>query len=113
MGEADELLFVTEGDDAMPVLKPDRARGPQTRYAYANEFIEEDAAVRVASALWHEFDVTLGSPTTGAVSLYHRRSVGHVRPQQRWAEWGSSLGWSRVENGAISGASASLRCGGR
>ena len=25
MGEADELLFVTEGDDAMPVLKPDIA----------------------------------------------------------------------------------------
>ena len=25
MGDADELLFVTEGDDAMPVLKPDRA----------------------------------------------------------------------------------------
>jgi hypothetical protein len=29
MGEADELLFVTEGDDATPVLKPDRTRGPQ------------------------------------------------------------------------------------
>ena len=27
MGDADELLFVPEGDDAMPVLKPDRARG--------------------------------------------------------------------------------------
>jgi hypothetical protein len=23
MGEADELLFVTEGDDAMPVLNPE------------------------------------------------------------------------------------------
>ena len=46
MGDADELLFVTEGDDAMPVLKPDSARGLEARYAYANEFIEEDAAVR-------------------------------------------------------------------
>src|ERR1700675_4917334 len=27
MSDADELLFVPEGDDAMPVLKPDRARG--------------------------------------------------------------------------------------
>jgi hypothetical protein len=31
MGDADELLFLTEGDDAMPVLKPDDARGPEAR----------------------------------------------------------------------------------
>ena len=54
MGDADELLFVTEGDSAMPVLKPNSARGLEARYAYANEFIEEDAAVRVASAFRHE-----------------------------------------------------------
>ena len=48
MGDADELLFVAEGDDAMPVLKPDRARGPQARRGEAQEFIEEDAAVRIA-----------------------------------------------------------------
>jgi hypothetical protein len=56
MGEADELLFVTEGNDAMPVLKPDRARGPEARYAEAHELIEEDAAVRVASAFRHELE---------------------------------------------------------
>jgi hypothetical protein len=27
MGHAEELLLVTEGDDALPVFKPDRARG--------------------------------------------------------------------------------------
>ena len=54
MGDADELLSVAEGDNAMPVLKPDSARGLEARYAYANEFIEEDAAVRVASAFRHE-----------------------------------------------------------
>ena len=46
----------------MPVLKPDRARGPEARYADANEFIEEDAAVRVASAFWHELKATPRPP---------------------------------------------------
>ena len=49
MGDADELLFVAEGDDAMPVLKPDRARGLEARRGQAHEFIEENAAVRIAS----------------------------------------------------------------
>ena len=56
MGDADELLLVTEGDDAMLVLKPDHARGPETRYADANEFIKENAAVRVGSALFEGVD---------------------------------------------------------
>ena len=60
MGDADELLFLTEGDDAMPVLKPDRARGLEARRGEAHEFIEEDAAVRVASAFRHELKATLG-----------------------------------------------------
>jgi len=58
MGDADELLFVTEVDDAVLVLKPNRARGLQARYAHANKFIEENAAVRVASAFWHELKAT-------------------------------------------------------
>ena len=51
MGEADELLFLTEGDDAMLVLKPNRARGLEARYADAHEFIEENAAVRIGLEL--------------------------------------------------------------
>ena len=43
MGDADELLFVTEGDYALPVLKPDRARGLEARRGEAHELIEEDA----------------------------------------------------------------------
>ena len=62
MGDADELLFVTEGDDAMPVLKPDRARGPQARRGEAPELVEEDATVRVASAFRHELKVTPRPP---------------------------------------------------
>jgi hypothetical protein len=54
MSEADKLLFLTEGDDAMLVLKPDRARGLEARRGDAYEFIEEDAAVRVASTFRHE-----------------------------------------------------------
>jgi hypothetical protein len=54
MGDADKLLFVTEGDDAMPVLEPDYPRGPQTRRGKAHQFIEEDAAVCVAPAFRHE-----------------------------------------------------------
>ena len=72
MGDADELLFVTEGDDAMPVLEPDRARGPKARRGEAHEFVEEDAAVRVACAFWHGFKVTPG--------LCHHR-CGIIIPQ--------------------------------
>ena len=72
MGDADELLFVPEGDDAMPVLKPDRARGLEARGGEAHEFIEENAAVRVASAFWHELKAIL-APLCGAVSQYHIR----------------------------------------
>jgi hypothetical protein len=57
MGDADELLFVTEGDNGMPVLKPDHARGHQARRGEAHELIEEDAAARIASA---EFKAMLG-----------------------------------------------------
>ena len=49
----------------MPVLKPDSTRGLEARYAYANEFIEEDAAVRVASAFRHELKAR---PAAGVVS---------------------------------------------
>jgi hypothetical protein len=59
MGEADELLFVTEGDDALAVLKPDHARGAEAGYADAHKLIEENAAVRVASAFRHELEAAL------------------------------------------------------
>ena len=62
MRDADELFFVTEGDDAMPVLKSDRARGLEARRGDAHEFIEEDAAIRVASALWHKLKAAPGPP---------------------------------------------------
>ena len=48
MSDADEFVLLAERYDDLPVLKPDPARGLEARYADANEFIEEDAAVRVA-----------------------------------------------------------------
>ena len=62
MGDADELLFVTEGDNAMPVLKPDRARGLEARRGEAHEFIEEDAGARIDRAFWHELKATPRPP---------------------------------------------------
>ena len=53
MGDADEFLLLTEGDDAVPVLKPDRARRLEARRGKAREFVEEHAAVRVYSAFGH------------------------------------------------------------
>ncbi len=71
MGDADELLFVTEGDNAMSVLKPDSARGPQARYADANKFVEENAAARIDRAFWHELKAAPRPPL--AVLSYHTR----------------------------------------
>jgi hypothetical protein len=54
MGDADEFALLAERYDGLQVLEFDNARGLEARYADANEFVEEDATVRVASALWHE-----------------------------------------------------------
>jgi hypothetical protein len=60
MGDADAfavfnaMVLVAEGDDAMPVLKPDRARSRQARRVEAQEFVEEEAACRIDPAFWHE-----------------------------------------------------------
>jgi hypothetical protein len=56
-----KVAFGTFAKAMMPCLSSSLiARGPEARYADANKFIEEDAAVRVASAFWHGFKVTLG-----------------------------------------------------
>jgi hypothetical protein len=54
MGDADEFHPAAERDDGMPVLKFDRARGAEARYAETRQFVEENAAVRIDSALRHE-----------------------------------------------------------
>ena len=56
------MVLVAEGDDAMPVLKPDRARGLEARRVEAQEFVEEDAAVRIDPAFWHELKATPRPP---------------------------------------------------
>ena len=60
MGDADAfaasaaMVLLAKGDDALPVLKPDRARGLQARYAPANKSVEENAVTRIDRAFRHE-----------------------------------------------------------
>ena len=58
MSHADELGLLAERYDGPLVLKPNHARGPKAGNADANKFIEEDAAVRIDRAFWHELKVT-------------------------------------------------------
>ena len=77
MGDADAfaafaaMVLVAEGDESVPVLKSDSSRGLQARRGEAQELVEENAAVRVASAFRHEFEATLGPNHYCAVSYYH------------------------------------------
>jgi hypothetical protein len=68
MSDADEFVLLAERYEGLPVLKPDRARGAEARYADARKLIEENAVVRVASACRHEFEATLGCSAICAVS---------------------------------------------
>ena len=80
------MVLVTKRDDAMPVLKPDRARGLEARRVEAHELVEKDAAVRIDPAFWHELNARFSC--AAKVSLYHiaagrhflaRPSVGGMR----------------------------------
>jgi hypothetical protein len=62
MGDADDFRPPAERNKDLPVLEPDRPRGPEARHGEADEFVEEDAGVRVYSALWHELKATLRYP---------------------------------------------------
>ena len=58
MSDADEFVLLAERYEDLPVLKSDHARGLEARRGHAHELIEEDAAVRVASAFRHELKAT-------------------------------------------------------
>src|SRR5271169_4331465 len=62
VSDADEFVLLAERYEGLPVLKPDRACGAETRYADAHKLIEENAAVRVASAFRHELKATPRPP---------------------------------------------------
>jgi hypothetical protein len=57
MGEGDEFRPPAEQNKDLPVLEPDRPSGLETRHAEAHELVEENAAVGVVSAFWHELEV--------------------------------------------------------
>jgi hypothetical protein len=59
MSDADKFGLLAERYVGPRVLKPNQARGLEARGGDANEFIEEDAVVRVASAFRHELKATL------------------------------------------------------
>jgi len=59
MGDADEFRPPAERNKYLPVLEPDRARSLEARRGEAHEFVEENAAIRVASALWHKVETTV------------------------------------------------------
>ena len=59
------IAFVTQGDDTMPVFKPDHARSPQARRVEAQEFVEEAAACRIGPAFWHELRLRLARHLCG------------------------------------------------
>ena len=54
MGDANEFRPPTERNKDLPVLELDDPRGPEARHAEAHELVKENAAVRAASAFWHE-----------------------------------------------------------
>ena len=60
MSDADEFVLLAERYESLPVLKSDSARGFEARYADANELVEENAAIRIVPALWHELKLRLG-----------------------------------------------------
>ena len=73
MSDADEFGLLAERYEGLPVLKPDHARGLEARHADAHEFIEEDAAVRVASAFRHELKATPRPPSVWYHDTTHER----------------------------------------
>jgi hypothetical protein len=62
--------MLTERNDGLPILNPDRARGAEPRHPNTRQLVEENAAVGVGPALWHELEATV-SVASGAVSSYH------------------------------------------
>lgn len=115
MSDADEFVLLAERYDGLPVLKSDSARGLEARYAEANKFVKEDAAIRVDSAFWHELKATVPCATT--VRYHHTTGnrCDHLRPRQSYADGDRVLDGNAVKSGRISGcgSSASLLCGGR
>ena len=69
MGDADAfaaftaMVLAAEGDNAMPVIEPDRPRGLEARRGEAHELVEEDAVVRVASTFGHELNAAPRPPS--------------------------------------------------
>jgi hypothetical protein len=96
MGDADEFRPPAERNKDLPVLETDRARGPEARRGKAHEFVEENAAVRVASAFCHE-RVRFACAAIRAVSLYHRRCGANTRPESK----GYSVGGLALEQSII------------
>ena len=98
MSDADEFVLLAERYDDLPVLELDRPRGLEARRGQAHEFIEEDAAIRVASAFRHELKAAPRPPPVRYhYTTFERQSI--EAPQG----WGLPDGRSYTSSGWESG----------
>jgi hypothetical protein len=88
MGDADAfaafavMVLVAEGDESVPVLKSDSARGLEARRGEAQEFVEEAAACRIGPAFWHEVKAT---PRSSPARYYDTtRECQSIEASQGW-----------------------------
>ena len=87
------IVIVAEGDDAVPVLKPDRARGLEARRVEARELVEEDGPrrFRVLACLvcgHHLCGIII--PQVVAAATCARSRAGRIGMEFGWAA--TSLG---------------------
>ena len=107
MGDADAfaafaaMVLVAEGDESVPVLKSDSARGLEARRGDAHELIEEKAVVRVASAFRHALKATpLPSVryhyTTGIAAMASPAAEQRLDGERVWMGMRSKMGISQA-----------------
>jgi hypothetical protein len=81
MGDGDEPVLLPKPNDSLPVLKSNSARGLEARHGEAQELVEEDALVRVASAFRHELEAAVRRHRV-AVRCYYTIEVASVTSAQ-------------------------------
>ena len=80
MSDADEFVLLAERYDDLSVLELDSARGLEARHPDANKLIEENAAICIVPALWHELKLRLAHQLCGTI-IPRRMPVDKGAPQ--------------------------------
>jgi hypothetical protein len=84
-------IVLVEGDDAMPVLKPDGARGPEARRGKAHQVIKEDAANRIDPASWHKLKLRLANHLCGITTPQAIAATTYARGRGKSDTWSLNL----------------------